>query len=133
MSPSDTPVPLALDRTTGPRRKEADELLDLFGEVTGEQPIVWAGRIIGYGRYEYEYQSGHTGSSPELAFASGSREHTLYLVDDFAERWPDLLAGLGKHRASKACLYLARLSDVNRDALRTLLERSLAETRAEQA
>lgn len=130
MSPSDLPVAKVLDRITGPRRAEADELLAILGEISGEQPVVWAGRIIGFGEYEYRYESGHGGRAPLLAFASGPTQHTIYLVDDYSERWPDLLTGLGKHRASKVCLYLTRLTGVDRTALRTLLERSLAETRS---
>ncbi|WP_024357208.1 DUF1801 domain-containing protein [Leucobacter chironomi] len=131
MSPSDTPVTDVLDRVIGPRRAEADELLALHGELSGAEPIVWAGRIIGFGEYEYRYESGHGGRAPELAFATGSTKHTLYLVDDFTERWPELLERLGPHRASKACLYLTRLSKVDRGVLRELLKRSLAETRGE--
>lgn len=129
MSPSDLPVEVALDRAAGPRRAEADELLELFLEVSGEEPVVWAGRIIGFGEYEYHYESGHSGRAPLLAFAPGPSNHTIYLPNDFAERWPDLMAELGKYRASKACLYLSRLSGVDRDVLRAMLERSLAETR----
>lgn len=128
MSPSDLPVADVLDRATGPRRAEADELLAMLGEISGEKPIVWAGRIIGFGEYEYRYESGHSGRSPLLAFAPGATKHTIYLVNDYSERWPDLVARLGKHRASKACLYLTRLSEVDRSVLRMLLERSLAET-----
>jgi hypothetical protein len=133
MSPSDRPVVEVLDRATGPRRAEADELLAILGEISGEQPVVWADRIIGFGEYEYRYESGREGRSPLLAFAPGPRQHTIYLADDFSERWPDLIARLGKHRASKVCLYLTRLAGVNRSALRTLLERSLAETRRGRA
>lgn len=129
MSPSDLPVEEVLDRATGARRAEADELLAMFGEISGEQPVVWAGRIIGFGEFEYRYESGREGRAPLLAFAPGPAQHTIYLVEDFAERWPDLMARLGKHRASKVCLYLTRLTEVDRSALRTLLERSLAETR----
>ncbi|MBV1779266.1 DUF1801 domain-containing protein [Paeniglutamicibacter sp. ABSL32-1] len=129
MSPSDLPVAQVLDRTTGPRRAEAEELLELLGEISGEQPVVWAGRIIGFGEYEYRYESGRGGRSPVLAFAPGPTKHTIYLVNDFSQRWPDLMARLGKHRASKVCLYLTRLTGVDRSALRQLLEHSLAETR----
>jgi hypothetical protein len=128
MSPSDLPVADVLDRTAGPRRAEADELLALLGEVSGEQPVVWAGRIIGFGEYEYRYETGHGGRAPLLAFAPGPAHHTIYLANDFSQRWPELLARLGKHRASKACLYLTRLTGVDRGALRELLERSLPET-----
>ncbi|HOA86070.1 MAG TPA: DUF1801 domain-containing protein [Microbacteriaceae bacterium] len=125
MSPSDLPIEPVLDRATGPRRAEADELVTLLRELTGEAPIVWAGRILGFGEYEYRYASGHGGRAPLLAFAPGPTKHTLYLVPAFAERWPELMAQLGAHKASKGCLYLTRLRDVDLGVLRTLLQRSL--------
>lgn len=125
MSPSDLPVDAVLDRATGPRRAEADELVALLGELTGEAPMVWAGKILGFGEYEYCYASGHSGRAPLLAFAPGPTKHTLYLVPAFAERWPELVAQLGPHKASKGCLYLTRLEGVDRGALRALLQRSL--------
>ncbi|MET0871610.1 MAG: DUF1801 domain-containing protein [Paeniglutamicibacter terrestris] len=128
MSPSDLPVASVLDRATGPRRAEAEELLALFGEISNEKPVVWAGRIIGFGECAYRYESGHGGVAPLLAFAPGPKQHTIYLVNDFSERWPELLARLGKYRASKVCLYLTRLTGVDRGALRELLEHSLAAT-----
>ncbi|MGO4102588.1 DUF1801 domain-containing protein [Leifsonia sp. YAF41] len=131
MSPSDLPVTEVLDRATGPRRAEADELLALFSEISGEPPVVWAGRIIGFGEFRYHYQSGHGGRSPLLAFAPGPTKHTIYLPENFSERWPDLVARLGNARASKVCLYLTRLTGVDRGALRTLLELSLAEARSQ--
>lgn len=133
MSPSDLPVAEVLDRAQGPRRDEADEVLRLLADLTGETPVVWAGRIIGYGEYEYRYESGHGGRAPLLAYTPGAAKHTFYLVSDFADRWPDVMAALGKYRASKACLYLTRLSCVDRDALRTLLGLSLDVTRTEAA
>ncbi|MGA6087344.1 DUF1801 domain-containing protein [Providencia sp. NPDC089768] len=133
MSPTGTPVSEVLDRARGPRRPEVDDLLALFGDLTGEPPVVWAGRIIGFGEVEYRYESGHGGRMPLLAFAPGASKHTVYLVSDFAEKWPDLLERLGTHRASTACLYFTRLSGIDRDVLRELLERTLAETRASSA
>ena len=126
MSPSDMPVAEVLDRATGARRAEAEELLAIHREISGEHPVVWAGRIIGFGEVEYRYESGHAGRAPRLAFAPGPKHHTIYLVEDFSERWPELMAALGKHRASKVCLYLTRLTGVDRSALRALLECSLA-------
>jgi hypothetical protein len=128
MSPSDMPIVEVLDRATGARRAEADELLALFRDVSGSEPVVWAGRIIGFGEYEYRYETGHSGRSPRLAFAPGPRNHTIYLENDFADKWPELLEQLGPHRASKVCLYLTRLSAVDRSALRTLLENTFSAT-----
>lgn len=131
MSPSDLSVEAALDRASGLRRDEADELVALFGELTGEQPVVWAGRIMGFGEVEYLYDSGHGGRMPLLAFATGPKEHTIYLETGFADRWPEQLAALGKHRASKACLYVTSLLNVDAAVLRDLLERSLESTRSQ--
>ncbi|GAB3055208.1 DUF1801 domain-containing protein [Sediminivirga luteola] len=128
MSPSDTPVDQMLGKASGPRRAEADELLEMFVEVTGETPVVWAGRIIGFGEYTYRYESGHSGRAPVAAFAVGKTHHTIYLVSDFAERWPELMEKLGHYRASKACLYLTRLARVDVAVLRELIERSMRET-----
>lgn len=129
MRPTGEAVQVVLDRATGPRREEADELLTMHEEITGEEPVVWAGRIVGFGEYEYRYDSGHGGRAPLLAFAPGSARHTIYLATGFAEKWPDLVQRLGPHKASTACLYLTRLSKVDRDVLRQLLELTLADTR----
>lgn len=80
------------------------------------------GRIVGSGECRYRYESGHGGSVPLLAFAPGSAKHTIFLVNDISERWRDLMVRLGQHCASKACLYLTRLTGVDRSALRKLLE-----------
>lgn len=129
MSPSDQSPAEVLDRVTGPRRAEAEVLLAMHRELSGADAVVWAGRILGFGEVEYHYESGRSGRMPELAFATGPRMHTLYLANDFADRWPDLLERLGPHRSSKACLYLTRLSGVDLDVLRDLLRRTLDETR----
>lgn len=130
MSPSDLPVAEVLGRITGPRRAEVDELMAMFVEISGEPPVVWAGRIIGFGEYEYRHESGRGGRSPRLAFAPGRAKHTIYLPEHFSERWPELMSRLGPHDASKVCLYLTRLTGVDRGVLRELLERTLAETRS---
>lgn len=130
MSPSETPVSDVLDKATGPRRAEADDLLDLHARITGQPAVVWAGRIVGFGQYAYRYESGHSGTAPLLAFAPSASRHTIYLTSDFETRWPDLTSRLGTYRASTACLYLTRLSGVDRQVLTELLERSLADTLA---
>lgn len=131
MRPTGMPLESVLDRATGPRRAEVDELLALHREVSGYEPVVWADRIVGFGEYTYLYESGHGGNAPLLAFAPGAARHTIYLSNDFDVRWPDLMENLGRYRANKACLYLTRLSGVDVDVLRMLLERSLAESLAQ--
>lgn len=130
MSPSDIPVEDVLERATGPRRVEAEELVELLEDISGHSPVVWAGRIIGFGEYHYEYASGHSGHAPLLAYAPGPAKHTLYLSENFTERWPVLCSQLGPHKASKVCLYITRLAKIDRAVLRELLELTLADTLA---
>lgn len=127
MSPSDLPVEPVLDRATGPRRSEVDQLMALHEAVSGQPPVVWAGRIIGFGTYDYRYDSGHGGTAPLLAFAPGPTRHTIYLAADYAQKWPELLGQLGPHQEGRSCLYISRLSKVDQGVLRQLLELSLAE------
>ena len=61
---------------------------------------------------------------PCAGHATGPRHHTVYLSAGFADRWPELLARLGEHRTSTACLYLPRLTDVDTTVLRELLVRT---------
>lgn len=131
MRPTGEPLAQVLDRATGPRRAEVDELLEVHQRVSGQSPVVWAGRIVGFGEYEYRYDTGHSGRAPVLAFAPGASRHTIYLAPDFATRWPNLIERLGPHKASKACLYLTRLTKVDRNVLAQLLERSRQATLAE--
>lgn len=130
--PSNVSVHDALDRATGPRRDEVNELLELFEGVTHLPPVVWGDRIVGFGQYAYGNDRGREGIAPRIGFASGSR-HTLYLIAGFAERWPDLLERLGSHRTSVGCLYLTRLAAVNQEVLRELLQRSLSAVREAEA
>lgn len=124
MSPSDTPVETVLQGLPDAKRDDAAQLIRLMTDVTGEEPRLWAGRIIGFGRYRYRYDSGHEGDAPLAGFATNARQHTIYLVGDFAERYATQVARLGKARTSKACLYVNKLADVDLDVLRTLVDRS---------
>ena len=48
----------------------------------------------------------------------------IYLVGGFEDRHHSVLARLGPHKTGKGCLYIKSLDDVDRDALRELIDRS---------
>jgi hypothetical protein len=121
MAPSGIPYTEVLDRVVGVRRAEADELVAMMREITGEEPVVWAGRIIGFGCRRYRYDSGREGIMPVAAFATGARQHTVYLDSGFEERQSGLVRDLGPYRAGTACLYISRLANVDMDVLRELV------------
>ena len=102
------------------RQAEAQRLVAIFRDVTGFAPLLWGSSIVGFGRYAYTYDSGHSGEAPATGFSPRKAELSLYLnaaqTDNSA-----LLAQLGKHRTGKACLYLRHLDDADQAVLRRLI------------
>ena len=113
-----------------PAAKRADaEVLDaMFQRVTGEKPRMWGPSIIGYGSYHYRYASGHEGRAPRLGFSPRKARHSLYVLSCGSEeenaRVAPLLARLGKHTRSVACLYVNKLADIDRAVLEEMAELS---------
>jgi len=106
------------------RRQDAQQILELMKEITGEEPRMWGASIVGFGSYHYRYASGREGDWFRTGFSPRKQNLTLYIMSGF-HGYEDLLARLGKHKAGKGCLYLNRLEDVDRSVLRELIQKSL--------
>jgi hypothetical protein len=98
----------------------------LLKKVTKQEPKMWGPSIVGYGSYQYAYESGRTGTSCLVGFAIRGRELVIYLVPSW-EGAQALLANLGKHKMGKGCLYFKRLADLDRAVLEKLVVGSVAE------
>jgi hypothetical protein len=107
------------------RREDARRLCALMQEITGEPPVMWGTSIVGFGSYHYRYASGREGDSALAGFSPRSQHLAIYLVGEFADRYQSALARLGPHKTGKSCLYVKRLDDVDQDALRELVDRSV--------
>ena len=126
MRPTEASVAEFLARVPDERRREdAHRLCAMMQEITGEPPAVWGSSIIGFGSYHYRCPSGHEGDSALASFAPRSQHLVIYLVGEFTGRYQSVLARLGPHKTGKGCLYLKRLDDVDHDALRELIDRSV--------
>lgn len=106
------------------RRADAERMVEIMREVTGEEPVMWGPSIIGFGRYHYVYESGREGDAPAAGFSPRKANLVVYLLNNFAERYADELAALGPHKTSKACLYITRLEKVDEDILRAMIKDS---------
>jgi hypothetical protein len=106
------------------KRKDSFELLEMMKELTGENPKMWGDSIIGFGTYHYKYKTGREGDWFVSGFSPRKQSLTLYLMSGF-EGEQELLSKLGKHKTSKGCLYIKKLSDVDRQILRKLVSRSI--------
>ena len=107
------------------RREDARRLCAMMAQITGEPPAMWGTSIIGFGSYHYRYASGHSGDSALASFSPRRQHLVIYLVGGFEGRHQPVLARLGPHKTGKGCLYLKRLGDVDHDALRELIDRSV--------
>ena len=106
------------------RRQDCYEVLELMKEVTGEQPKMWGGSIVGFGEYTYKYESGRTGDWMAIGFAPRKQALTLYIMSGF-DGYADLMERLGKHKTGKSCLYIKTLDDIDRPTLRELVALSV--------
>jgi hypothetical protein len=109
----------------GQRCEDARRLCAMMQQITGEPPAMWGSSIIGFGTYHYRYASGREGDSALASFSPRSQHLAIYLVGEFESRHQSVLARLGPHKTGKGCLYIKRLDDVDQDALRELIDRSV--------
>ena len=107
------------------RRREEARIVDaIHRRVTGLEPKMWGPSIIGYGSYDYVYDSGHSGTMCRAGFSPRKAAMTVYLMGNYCDRQAEanaLFARLGKHKTGKSCLYINKLADVDLDALEGLV------------
>ena len=97
------------------KRKDGFVLLEMFQKVTGEKPVMWGAGIVGFGMYHYKSErSAQEGDWPLVAFSPRKQNLTLYVI---AGDQSAFLKKLGKHKASKGCLYINKLADVDQKVL----------------
>ena len=109
------------------KRDQSERLLALFKEVTGMTPTMWGESIIGFGQYHYKYASGREGDMLLTGFSPRVQNFSLYVMSGF-DQLGDLLAQLGKHKTSKACLYIKALDDIDLNVLKKIIRGSLDDT-----
>lgn len=107
------------------RRQEAEILLGLFIKATGQSPVVWGQKYIGFGSYRYTYQSGHQGEIYKTGFAITKNKITFHLYMDEKQR-DRYLEKLGKVKTGKSCLYINHLEDVDEGILTEIIKNGYA-------
>ncbi len=118
-----------LDAVPDPQKAaDARVVLGMMQEATGGLATLWGSNIVGFGRYHYTYASGREGDWFLCGFSPRKANLTLYIMPGFSA-YEDLLGRLGKHKTGKSCLYIKRLSDVDVDVLRELVEASVVSMR----
>lgn len=122
--PTDASVDEFIAAASPEKKSDSERLIAILQDITGEKPVLWGPSIIGFGRYHYEYDSGHEGDSVLIGFSPRKRELVIYIMPGF-DSFQALLAKLGKHKAGKSCLYIKRLSDIDLKVLTELMAESV--------
>jgi len=108
-------------------QKKADSfrLIELMREWSGFEPKMWGPTIIGFGRYHYNYASGHEGDSLLIGFSPRKAEFSLYVFSPLQDN-KHLLNDFGKFKIGKACIYIKKLTDINISTLEKLCKTTIA-------
>ena len=114
------------------RREDCQELSALMTNATKEKPKMWGPSIVGFGSRHYKYESGREGDTCVVGFASRKNDIVIYGLGAVATQQPEMMAKLGKHKAGKGCLYLSRLSDIDRKVLEQLIARGFSHGQMEE-
>lgn len=113
------------------KRNDSFALLTMFQEITGEAPKMWGASIIGFGQYHYKSErSSQEGDWPLIGFSPRKQNLTLYIMPGF-DSYAAFLEKLGKHKVSKGCLYINKLSDVDQAVLQKLIAASYTDMKKE--
>jgi len=112
--------------TVEDKQKRADSfaLLKMMGEISGEPAKMWGKDIVGFGTYHYVYASGREGDWMLSGFSPRKASLSIYLMAGFDQLGNELNA-LGKHKSSKGCLYVKKLSDIDEKVLRKMIKKSI--------
>ena len=111
------------------KRKDSFALLELYTSITGQKPKMWGTSMIGFGLFHYKSErSRQEGDWPLAAFSPRKQNLTLYFTPGF-DKHTELLSKLGKHKTSKGCLYINRLSDVDQSVLAEMIRSGYIEAK----
>lgn len=110
-----------IELSSNNRDEDIKIILDLMGKVSGEEPKMWGDSIIGYGKYQYKYASGHGSEFLKIGFSPRKQNLTVYLPM-YIDPEDELFSKLGKYKNGKGCLYIKTIKDVDLDVLNQILQ-----------
>jgi len=107
------------------KRADADRIIEIMSELSGEAPKMWGPSIIGFGTYHYKYESGREGDMCRVGFSPRKAKHSFYITNGFDD-YEEILSRLGKYKTGKSCLYVNKMADIDEEVLKELVTASLA-------
>jgi len=119
--PTDQDVTAFLDAVESPRRREEGFVLrELMERVTGQPAVMWGPTMVGFGSSPYTNTMG-TFETFDVGFSPRKAALTIYGIHNAYEPENPLLADLGPHTKSTACVYVKKLDAINLGVLERLV------------
>ena len=109
------------------KRKDCFTVLQLMEKATKAKAKMWGGAIVGFGDVHLKYESGRELDWFICGFSPRKANLTLYIPG--AVENTTLLKKLGKHKTSKACLYINSLADVDVNVVKELISNAVKNTK----
>lgn len=100
-------------------RADCFEIAKMMEKATKAKPKMWGTRIVGFGEQHLVYESGRELDWMKIGFSPRKQNITLYVSLD-----ESLLKKLGKFTTGKGCLYIKKLTDVDKKVLNELITAS---------
>ena len=106
------------------KRRDCFEIMKIMKQAAKAGPKMWGSSIVGFGSYHYKGASGREGDWMLTGFSPRKQNITLYIMGGFNGQ-ENLMKKLGKHSTGKACLYIKKLEDVDKQVLKELVSASV--------
>jgi Domain of unknown function (DU1801) len=101
-------------------RGDCNVLIDIMESITNCKPKMWS-TMVGFDTYHYKYATGRESDYFVLGFAPSKVGITIY-TNCYQDNNQELLDKLGKYKASKACIYITKLENIDLTILKKILK-----------
>ena len=106
------------------RRADAKKVLAMMRRATGKRATMWGSSMIGFGKYQYKYESGREGEFMLTGLSPRKQNLVVYIMPGF-EPFAAQMKKLGKYKTGRSCLYINKLEDVDEKVLEKLVTDSV--------
>jgi hypothetical protein len=113
------------------KRKDCLVISEIMEKATKSKPEMWGASIIGFGRRKYTYANGKEAEWMLIGFSPRKQNIALYGLKIFKmtvnglkenTKENDFLLKLGKYKEGGGCLYINKLSDINKKELEKIVK-----------
>ncbi|CAN5455414.1 hypothetical protein BH10BAC6_BH10BAC6_04080 [soil metagenome] len=111
------------------KRTDSFVILKLMQKVTKQEPKMWGGSIVGFGKMIYK--SPTSGREVEwfiVGFSPRKVNLTVYLMN--LQMHAENLKVLGKHKTGGGCLYINKVEDIDLKVLEKMLVAAVKSAKA---